>query len=426
MDGKVFTVKGQPVDSATIVLMRSRDSSVVRSTISSKAGIFNFDHIEAGSYLVFITKLSYNKVYSGPYHVIEGKTLSVDIFTLEPAVTQLKEVAITGKKDFVEVRADKTVLNVDKNIRAAGSSIYDVLTASPGVKVTGDEILYRGGQKALIAINGKPVLLSGDELINLLKNYQSSSISQIELIENPGGKYDASASGGVINIILKKNKELGSKVTLTESAAYGDKYKINSGIIYNLRTEKLNLFASYGFQDSKLPHTIYNDRNIFTDGQLYNFNLNYNANIKSVNNNFTVGADYDFTKGQTISFLINGFDNNLTYNKLNTTIISTNGQRDSTINTHSTINRDLYNISYDLTYKANLDKSGNSVLSADGDYTNYHRSSDEFLQNNFINPNGQTDGILFYHDSSPSHITIKSANIDFTQALSKSSHLGAG
>ena len=115
------------------------------------------------------------------------------------------------------MRKDKTVLNVEQNVMAAGGSLYDVLTTSPGVKLVNDEILYRGGQKALIAIDGKPVLLSGDELINFLKNYQSSSISQVELIDNPGGKYEASAGGGMINIILKKNKELGSNASVTAS-----------------------------------------------------------------------------------------------------------------------------------------------------------------------------------------------------------------
>ncbi len=425
--GKIQIENSSPADAATIVLLESKDSSVVKSTISNKNGLFNFSSLPAGNYLLFITKLNYTKTYSGPYHVIDGKDTDAGVVTLKTAATQLNEVTVTGKKDFVEVMKDKTVLNVEQNVMAAGGSLYDVLTTSPGVKLVNDEILYRGGQKALIAIDGKPVLLSGDELINFLKNYQSSSISQIELIDNPGGKYEASAGGGMINIILKKNKELGSNASVTASGGIGQKYKSGIGFNYNLRTDKLNLYASYGFQDNKTPHTIMNDRTILDGGQLYDFNLNYEADLKTVNNNFSVGADYQLTKGQSIGFLINGFDNSININKKNNTVISTNGQRDSSINTLSDINRDINNISYNLNYNANLDKAGKSVITVNADYSDYHRTSDENLQNDFFDAAGQTNGNpIFYQDNSPSHITIKSARLDFSQTLSKSTHFDAG
>ncbi|MDB5024494.1 MAG: TonB-dependent receptor [Mucilaginibacter sp.] len=427
IQGKVFTDNAGAAEGLPVVLLRSPDSSVVKSTISSKTGVFYFDHLNAGKYILFITKLNYNKSYSGPYEVAPGKNRDIGFILLKPAGKMLKEVSITGKKDFAEVRSDRTVLNVDQNIMAAGASLYDVLNTSPGVKVVNDDILYRGGQKTMIAIDGKPVLFTGEELVNFLKNFQSSSISQVELIENPGAKYGASAGGGMINIILKKKKAPGSNFTVTGSAAYGQKYKSGTGLNYNLRTGKLNLYSSYGFQDNKIDKSIYNDRNVLDSGQLYNFKLNYVATLKNVNNNFSIGGDYQLTKGQNIGFLVNGFYNNITINKFNSTVESTNGQRDSTINTQSVIDRNINNLSYNLNYRANLDQSGNSVLSANGDYSNYNRHSSEVLQNNFLNAAGQTDNNpIFYHVNSPSHITIKSANIDFKQALSKSVSFEAG
>jgi len=427
INGQVQTENRAPADAATIVLLNAKDSSVVRSTISNAQGVFNFNDLQAGSYLLFTTKLSYAKKYSGPYTVADGKTTNAGIIILYAAAQQLNEVSITGKKDFVEVHPDKTVLNVEQNITAAGNSLYDVLTTSPGVKVTGGDILYHGGQKALIAIDGKPVLLTGDELVNFLKNYQSSSISQIELIDNPGGKYEASASGGMINIILKKNKNLGSNFGLSESAAYGQDYKSSTGLTYTLRTEKLNLFANYSFQDNKILHTISNSRNINTGGQSYNFDLDYTAHLKALNNNFNLGAEYDLAKGQTLGFLVSGFYNHTPIDKTNTTVISTGGLRDSSIYTESSINRNISDMSYDLSYKGSLDKASHSVLSANADYSDYRRLSDELLQNDFFDAAGQTDSSpVFYQDNSPSHIMIKSANIDFTQHVSGSAHFDAG
>ncbi|HTD41494.1 MAG TPA: TonB-dependent receptor [Mucilaginibacter sp.] len=424
--GKVYSDKGL-VDEATIVLLNYPDSSVVKSTLSNKSGLFFFGNISKGKYLVFVTKLNYIKSYSGPYDVEDGKSRDIGFISIKQSPNQLSEVVITGKKDFVEVKPDKSVLNVEQNIMASGASLYDILSTSPGVKVVNDEVLYHGGQKALIAINGKPVLLTGEELTNFLKNYQSSSISRIELIDNAGSKYGSTGAGGMINVILKAKKDIGSNVSLTESAAYGDKYKFNSGINYNLRTEKLNLFAAYNYSNNSIPHTIYTNRFVNNSSGLNHFTLDYDADVKTSNHNFSVGADYQLTPRQTIGFLVNGFYNSANIDKKNTTYISTNGYRDSVIKASSVIDRDIYNLNYNLNYKIDLDKAGNSVLSADADYSDYHRSSEEMLQNDFFNATGQNENNpVFYSDNSPSRIKIKSANIDFSQALSKNSRLNLG
>jgi iron complex outermembrane recepter protein len=428
LQGKIFAESGGPVEAATIVLLHAPDSAIIRRAVSNKTGVFYFDRLNPGRYLLLVTSINYKKNYSGPFELAPGKSRDIGYVILKPAVNALAGVSVTGRKDYVEVKSDRTVLNIDRNVMAAGASLYEVLSSSPGVKVQNDEILYHGGQKALIAINGKPVLLSGEELTNFLKNYQTSGISKIELIDNPGAKYDAGGSGGgMINIILKKSKELGSNFTLTESAGAGDNYKFNTGVNYNLRTDKLNLYASYNYVNSSIPHSINTSRYISDNGQVDNFDLNYKADVKASNNNFSLGADYALTPRQNLGLLINGFFNDADIDKRNVTYISTNGQRDSSINTISKISRDIHNINYDLNYKAELDKAGRSVLSAEADYSDYQRGSNEMLQNDFYDAAGVAAGNpLFYQDNSPSHITIKAANIDFSQALGKISHLNAG
>jgi iron complex outermembrane recepter protein len=149
--------------------------------------------------------------------------------------------------------------------------------------------------------------------------------------------------------------------------------------------------------------------------------------VKASNNTFNLGADYQLTPLQTIGFLINGFDNVANIDKRNTTHISTNGVLDSSINTASKINRDIHDMNYDLNYKVSFDKASKSVLSANADYSDYHRISGESLRNDFFNASGQyKNDPIFYLDNSPSQITIKSANVDFSQAISKNSRLDAG
>ena len=425
--GKIIIEGAAAADAATVSLLASRDSSSIQSSAIDKNGNFTMIAAAPGVYLVKVSKVGYAKFYSKPYQLSPGSNIDIGTITLKPLPAQLNGVTITGTKNYVETSPGKKVLNVDKNISLGGSSVYDLLANSPGVKVLNDQIMLRGGQQALIAIDGKTVMMTGEELVNLLKSYQTSSVSQIELIDNPGAKYDASGGGGMINIVMKRNKELGSRFTITQSAAYGDKYKFNTGINWTLKTEKLNVFASYGFQDGKAPHSINTDRRIVFDNQVNNLNLNYNADIKSLNNNFNVSADYQVTKGQTIGFVINGYYNNSDFSKQSTTGIYTNGQKDSSISTLSGIQRNVNNLNYNLNYKANLDKAGKSVLSAGGYYSNYHRRSNEGLENDFFDASGQKNAEpVFYRDNSPSHITIRSENIDFSQELSKIINMEAG
>ena len=96
---------------------------------------------------MYITKQGFLKSYTGPFDIAAGKSRDIGFVILRPAQTQLKGVTIVGRRDVVENHANKTVLNLDQNITAAGASLYDVLSSSPGVKVQNDEVLYRGGQK---------------------------------------------------------------------------------------------------------------------------------------------------------------------------------------------------------------------------------------------------------------------------------------
>ncbi|MBS1532167.1 MAG: TonB-dependent receptor family protein [Bacteroidetes bacterium] len=125
--------------------------------------------------------------------------------------------------------------------------------------------------------------------------------------------------------------------------------------------------------------------------------------------------------------MVSGYYNNTPIDKANTTIVHTNGQLDSSIFTRSSISRNISNMSYDLNYKGNLDRAGHSVLSGNADYVDYHRHSNEMLQNLFFDAAGQNENnSVFYQDSSPSHITIRSANLDFTQHVGNSSHFDLG
>jgi hypothetical protein len=422
VDGKINTDNKASAEGTTVTLLNFPDSSIVKSTICTQAGHFSIEGIKSGTYIILAHKIGYQRAYSVKYQV-KGNIYIADI-TLHTLNSQLGEVVIADKRDYIEVKPNKTVLNVDRSILATGNSVYDILSTAPGVRVVDNQILLKGGQKALVTINGKPVgQLNDDQLAELLKSYQSDVVSQIELIQNPSAKYDAAGGGGVINIVLKKSKNIGFKATLTESAGVGQDYKASTGINLNYRSEKLNLFGNYSFADNKTPRVLDINRVIgVTD-----LDENYNSTTYLKNDNFNFGADYSITSKQTVGVLMYGYRNALGIDKGDITYISNNGIADSNITTKSHINRGITNLNYNMNYQGSFGKSDGTTLSADFDYSTYKRGSSELLQNNFFNADGsQYQPPVFYTDNSPSNITVRSEKIDFSQAISKTGTLSAG
>ena len=425
--GKVVTLVNAPAEDATILLLTLPDSAVFKAAVSGKNGVFSINNIKPGNYIVYIHKIGYAKFYSGKYQ-LAGREVDMGDITLQPVNQQLKEVTITEKKDYVEVHPDKMVLNVDRNILATGNTVYDVLKTAPGVRVIDNSVLFKGGQKALVAINGKPVgTLSDEQLADLLKSYPASMISQVELIPNPPAKYDAAGGGGVINIILKKSKDVGFKASFTESAAVGQDYKFNSSFNTNYRSEKFNVFANYSFVATKLPRLLDVDRNITDDGLLTNIDVDYNSVSTTRTHNFNTGVDYSLTPKQTLGVLFYGSSAQTGIDKSSITYIRNNGVLDSDITENSHVNRPIYNLNYNLNYRGTFGKDDRTSLSADFDYSTYNRSSFENVTNDFYLTDGTTyRDPLYYTDNSPSTIHIRSERVDFTEQLTKTSSLSAG
>jgi len=422
VDGKVSTDNNTSAEGATVTLLSFPDSAIIKSTICTQDGRFSFADIKQGTYLILAHKIGYERVYSGKYNVI-GNIYIADII-LQAETNQLGEVVISDKRDYIEVKPDKTVLNVDRSILATGNSVYDILSTAPGVRIIDNQVLFKGGQKALVTIDGKAVgQLNDEQLADLLKSYQSNVVSQIELIQNPSAKYDAAGGGGVINIVLKKNKDNGFKAILTETAGYGQDYKASTGINLNYRSEKLNLFGNYSFGGSKTPRILDVNRII---GET-DLDENYNSTSYIESHNFNFGADYEVAPKQTFGVLMYGFHNEFGIDKGDITHISNNGILDSNITTKSHIDRGITNLNYNANYRGSFGKADNTTLSADFDYSTYARGSSELLINNFLFPNGAPYTYpLVYSDLSPSYITVRSEKIDFTQALSKTGTLGLG
>jgi len=164
----------------------------------------------------------------------------------------LKNVTVTSKKPPIQFLPDKTVINPEASITSGGATLMDVLEKSPGITVAKDgNIIMKGKPAVTVLIDGKPTQLSGQDLQSYLSGISASQVDVIELIENPGAKYDASGNAGIINIKLKSNRVKGFNGSLNVSGAQGIYPKTGNSLNLNYRNGKLNWFLNYGMRASK-------------------------------------------------------------------------------------------------------------------------------------------------------------------------------
>jgi iron complex outermembrane receptor protein len=424
--GNVFIQNKIAAEAATVILLNQPDSSVAMSALVNNKGTFEFINVTPGNYVLLATRLGYKKSYTGNLSVAAGQNLTVNTIELEPLSTELKEVSIISKKAFIEVKPGKTTINPGASIAADGKNALDILRQSPGVRVdNNDDVSISGRQSALILIDGKTTNLTGSDLADLLRSMQGGSIDKIELISGASAKYDASA-GGIVNIIIKKGKNIGFNGTYSASAGMGRYHKLNTGISFNNRTAHTNFFGSYSIANAKNYADIFTSRNITDAGLLSNYNSKYHSIQMNTTHSFRVGADYFLSASQTIGFIISGLVNDNDFVKNNSLKISNKGVLDSTILARTTINRDLNSFNYNINYSNKLDKAG-KVISANLTYTNSPRHSDEYIDNRFYTTAGAPyRNPLLLQNISPSARFNWTGKIDYTNPFKNGAKLEAG
>ena len=204
--------------------------------------------MQAGKYFLNVSYVGHASKNSASFEYSGTGDMSAPEFTLPKVSGNLKEVTVVSRKPVIEVRADKTILNVEGSVNAVGQDALELLRKSPGVLVDKDDNISLSGKNGVqVYIDGRPTPLSGKDLSDYLKTIQSSQIEAIELITNPSAKYDAAGNAGIINIRLKKNKSFGTNGSVNAGYSVGIFPKYNGGLALNHRNKKINVFGNYNY-----------------------------------------------------------------------------------------------------------------------------------------------------------------------------------
>ena len=410
--GEVRDLNNTGVAFASVIISSAQDSSLVKATITDANGGFTLNQIENGDYYVSVSFVGYNRFDSNVFSV-RDQDYDLPPIILESDNIQLEAVEITGQKAIVEVLADKTVFNVTNTGGTAGLNGFELLRRSPGVILdNNNNIIVEGKSGVQVWFDGKPSILTGDDLTQYLRSLQASDIEAIEIITQPSSKYDAEGNAGIINIRLKKDKRYGTNGSVSAGAGYGQYWKYNSSISVNNRTRKTNLYG-----------TVSNNHN-------QNFNkLNFRRTLlgtlfdqesTTVNNNdsynLKAGLDVFVSPKSTLGFiatgnLTDGIDE--TDSDMNIGPVNAN-DADAILIAQSNSEYDNENLYLNFNYR--FEDTLGHYLNMDVDYGKYDSERINDQPNNYFD--GNQDSLLFrtnYQMITPLDITIQSVKLDYEQ-----------
>nr|WP_067056625.1 outer membrane beta-barrel family protein [Mucilaginibacter sp. L294] len=425
--GQLQNEQAKPMDYATVSLLRGKDSSVVKSTLTDDAGKYLFNNIIAGRYIIKATTVGYQPTFT-PVLEVDNELISAPVIKMQQNSRNLQGVTITAAKPLIERKLDRTVMNVENSVLAAGNNALEILERAPGVTIDKDDnISLKGKQGVTVMINDKLTYMSAAQLSNYLRSTDGSTIQSIEVITNPSAKYDASGNSGIINIKLKKNKLTGTNGSVTANASYGKNFRDNTSFNINHKQGDLNLFATFSRGDITRQNEINIDRSIDSADKSTYFKQQTRMLNTVHYNNYRFGADYGTSSKNTLGFLVNGgYTNEYNDNKSLTYIGLTPQANDSYQNTLSNIKQTYRSISANINDKLKLDTAGQEI-SVDLDYSKYRNNSDANYDTYFFKPDGSSlQHPLFIKNQTPANITIWTQKVDYTLPLSKTLKFEAG
>ena len=289
----------EPLEYATLSLINENAPDRIQGGITDPQGKFNLE-VFPGKYTIVIEYIGFDKITLKDQLIRSNQNLGV--FELEIAAETLNEVELVGERTEVEIRLDKRIYNVGKDITVRGGSVADVLDNVPSVSVDVEgNIALRGNENVRILINGKPSGLVGLSGPQGLRSLPAESIEKVEVVTSPSARYEASGTAGILNIILKKEELEGFNGSFIVNGGFPETYGGNATL--NWRTKKLNVFSTTSLRNSESRGGGIFESENFDPVRFVNEDRDYERNRKSVF--FNLGAEY-FLDEKT-SLTVSGF-----------------------------------------------------------------------------------------------------------------------
>ncbi|TLU99630.1 outer membrane beta-barrel family protein [Dyadobacter luticola] len=382
-----------PLAYASIRLFKTTDSSFVAGAITDETGGFIVE-IVAGSYYALSEFIGYKPHFtSGIKLSATNSPLNLGSIKVAASARTLDEVTVQAEKSTMELSLDKKIFNVGKDLANAGGTAVDILTNVPSVAVDVEgNVSLRGSGNVRILIDGKPSGLVSIKGASGLAQLQGSMIERVEIITNPSARYEAEGMGGVINIVLKKERKEGINGSFDIITGHPTNYGAAANV--NYRRKNLNFFVNYTMSYRNTPGKNYLYQELYRNDSTFIMERDMRSNLKGMANSARGGLDYYFN---TQNILTASY-----------TWRTSKGKRFSTLNYRdylsSVSNMTSYtyrtqdetetepNSEYALTYKKTFKKKGQE-FTADVRYLDNWEDSDQYYHENVYKPDGTEIGV---------------------------------
>ncbi|WP_198675451.1 outer membrane beta-barrel family protein [Pleomorphovibrio marinus] len=389
ISGTVQDPEGQPLSYANVLLLSVLDSSLVKGAVSEDNVRFSVAELENEEYLLSVSLVGYQS------HIQKLPGSSQPVVQLPPTILQemeeeLEEITVTAKKPLYEKQIDRMVVNVQESITAAGNSVLEVISHSPGVVVNQQNytLTLNGKSGVMVMINNNLTRMSIEAALQMLEGMSAANVEKIELITNPPANYDAEGSGGIIHIVMRENPELGTNGNFGLTAGMKRREILGANFSMYHRTDKVSLFMDYSILHIRNRRLFINEYRFEEQGFVNQLNSEFDRFDLNLSQTFRTGIILKLNNKSTIGALLN-LNNNYFHNDAITDSESSI-KPDSSIIARILIDetRIMKNIStnFHIIHSFNT----NHRIRFDYDWLSYRYSNPTSYDNDFFSPENGT------------------------------------
>jgi hypothetical protein len=379
--GKVIdaTTK-KPVDYATITILATNKDSLIAGILAKGNGDFNLDKLPFGRFRLRIQFVGY-KTYVQPV-IITPQRIEQDLgdIKLEPDTKMLNDVVVEGDKVQNVITIDRRTYNVDKDISSRGGTAVDVMKNIPGLTVDADGNIALRNQSPTIFIDGRPTTLTLEQL-------PAEQIERVEVITNPSAKFDAGATGGIVNVVMKNNTKPGYNGMIGASIGTNNRYGVNANL--NIKEGKVNFFVSYNLNARQNPARGFTNRTSLRDEARTGIYRQENNNLATNLMQFgRVGIDYSLNNRNTITLAQNIMRGN--WNQYDQQTFSQSDGNNIPMSTGTRLNdqqNQFRNYTTQLLWKRTYPKQGKEWITDISYNLGRQKSDATFTTTNYLNGN---------------------------------------
>ncbi|WP_152520502.1 TonB-dependent receptor [Cyclobacterium qasimii] len=310
--GHVYGANGEAAPFAHVLLLQNEDSVMVKGVPTDSIGLFVMKNIPVGNYLLNVSQLGYEP-YFRSLSISGTNELTLERIELTIMSQQLETVQVVGRKELFQLKSDRLIINVSSLPTFSGNNALQLLQKAPGVIVqeNANSISLNNKGEVLIMINNRISRVPKANLIQQLKGMRAENIDRIELIHQPGAKYDADNAAGIIHIVMKENNAYGLNGSASFTAGMGQREKFNGSVDLNYRNNGLNIYGNAsGFNNRSPKAEINHFREYDYQGDQFYYENSFKF-VNPINNSlgFNLGVDFEIDKNSTIGGLF-GYSKN--------------------------------------------------------------------------------------------------------------------